>query len=174
MLAEQLYAWVGQALRAAIADRFRIDTVALDHALAEAVQVAYRGNGHEERQMLLSRDGEREEMERRLVAKLNAAGQLRPGYLIRALKERKLSLFENALAILGGFPVEDVRAAIGASSVQPLSLACAAVGIDRIVFPSVLAMVRELSGGRPLSAETPIGSTATASSPSPRPMLSRV
>lgn len=153
MLAEQLYAWVGQALRAAIADRFRIDAAALDRALSEAVQSAHRGQTEEERQMLLSRDGEREEMERRLVAKLSAAGQLRPGYLIRALKERKLSLFEHALAVLGGFPVEDVRAAVGANSTQPLSLACAAVGIDRIVFPSVLAMVRELNGGRPLALD---------------------
>ncbi len=153
LLAEQLYSWVGQALRAAIADRFRIDSEALDQAIADAVKAAHQGQPTEERQVLLSRDGEREEMERRLIAKLEAAGQLRPGYLVRALKERKLTLFENALAALGGFAVRDVRAAIDAASPEPLALACAAVGIDRVVFPTVLSLVRELNGGRPYGSE---------------------
>jgi uncharacterized protein (DUF2336 family) len=152
LLGEQLYSWVGQALRAAIADRFRIDSEALDRAIGDAVRAAQMGGG-EERQVLLSRDGEREEMERRLIAKLEAAGQLRPGYLVRALKERKLSLFENALASLGGFAPSDVRAAIDAPSPEPLALACSAVGIDRIVFPTVLALVRELNAGRPYGSE---------------------
>ena len=152
VLAEQLYAWVGQALRMAIAERFRIDSEALDRAIADAVKAAH-GQSGEERQVLLHRDGEREEMERRLIAKLDAAGQLRPGYLIRALKEGKLSLFENALAVLGGFSVRDVRAALDAASPEPLALACAAVGIDRVVFPSLLSLVRELNGGRPYGAD---------------------
>ena len=152
MLAEQLYGWVGQALRSAIADRFRIDSDALDQAIADAVKAAQSGS-NEERQVLLSRDGEREEMERRLIAKLEAAGQLRPGYLVRALKERKLTLFENALAALGGFSTADVRAAIDAPTPEPLALACAAVGIDRVVFPTVLSLVRELNAGRPYGSE---------------------
>ena len=152
VLAEQLYAWVGQALRSAIADRFRIDGAALDQAIGDAVKAA-QGQGAEERQVLLRRDGEREEMERRLIAKLEAAGQLRPGYLIRALKERKLSLFENALAVLGGFSVHDVRTALEATSPEPLALACASVGIDRVVFPTLLSLVRELNGGRPYGVD---------------------
>ncbi len=153
-LAEQLYAWVGQALRSAIADRFTIDSAALDKAIADAVTAAQRGRTCEERQVLLSRDGEREEMERRLIAKLRAANQLRPGYLVRALKERKLSLFENALAMLGEFSLDDVKAAVNAASPQPLALACAAVGIDRVVFPTVLSLVRELNGGRPYGGDS--------------------
>lgn len=153
LLAEQLYGWVGQALRAAIADRFRIDSEQLDQAIADAVKAAHSGQSNEERQVLLSRDGEREEMERRLIAKLEAAGQLRPGYLVRALKEGKLTLFENALAALGGFSPGDVRTALDASSPEPLALACAAVGIDRVVFPSLLSRIRELNAGRPYGSE---------------------
>jgi uncharacterized protein (DUF2336 family) len=153
LLAEQLYGWVGHALRSAIADRFRIDSEALDQAIADAVKAAQQGSPTGERQVLLSRDGEREEMERRLIGKLEAAGQLRPGYLVRALKERKLTLFENALAALGGFAIADVRAAIDAPSPEPLALACAAVGIDRVVFPTLLSLVRELNGGRPYGGE---------------------
>ena len=44
--------------------------------------------------------------------KLAAAGQLRPGYLVRVLKEHQLGLFEAALAKLGGFHVEDVHRAV--------------------------------------------------------------
>jgi uncharacterized protein (DUF2336 family) len=89
-------------------------------------------------------------MERRLIDKLHEAGQLRPGYLLRALRERKLSLFEAALARLGGFEVEHVHRAI-CSSDRPelLALACAAVGIDRSVFPTILQLVRAINGGRP-------------------------
>jgi uncharacterized protein (DUF2336 family) len=149
MLAEQLYSWVGQALRTAIADRFKIDASALDEALAESVVVAHRGPEEASRPFVTERDGEREEMERRLIAKLQAANQLRPGYLIRALKEGKLSLFEGALAALGGFNPADVRRACSSADCEALALACAAVGIDRVVFPTVLMGVRELNGGRP-------------------------
>lgn len=149
VLAEQLYGWVGQALRAAIAERFRIEGPELDAALAASVAQVQRGSGPE-KPFVTERDGEREEMERRLIAKLQAAGQLRPGYLVRALKEGKLTLFEGALATLGGFSPEDVERACSHADPEPLALACAAVGIDRIVFPSVLLHVRELNAGRPL------------------------
>jgi uncharacterized protein (DUF2336 family) len=146
MLAEQLYAYVGQALRGAIVDRFRVDAAQLDRALGEAVDTARRGP---DRATAPARDAEREEMEAKLVAKLSGAGELRPGYLVRALKEGRLSLFQAALAMLGGFSVNDVRRACAGSDPEPLALACAAVGIDRSAFPSLLVMVRELNGGKP-------------------------
>jgi uncharacterized protein (DUF2336 family) len=148
LLAEQLYAFVGQALRTAIAQRFRVDPAELDRALGEAVDSARRGT---DRRPPPQRDGEREEMEARLIAKLAGADELRPGYLIRALKERRLTLFQAAMASLGGFSVVDVRRACDATDPEPLALACAAVGIDRSAFPSLLLMVRELNGGRPAS-----------------------
>jgi uncharacterized protein (DUF2336 family) len=88
-------------------------------------------------------------MERRLVAKLEAAGELRPGYLVRALKEGKLSLFQTAMAALGHLPVSEVRRACNAPSPELIALACAAVGIDRVVFPTLLVLMRELNAGRP-------------------------
>jgi len=148
MLAEQLYGWVGQALKSAISERFRIDGPQLDEALAQSVSTAHRG-ADGDRPFVVERDGEREEMEQRLIAKLESAGQLRPGYLIRALKEGKLGLFENALATLGAFAPGDVRRACAFPDPEPLALACAAVGIARGAFPTVLVMVRDLNGGRP-------------------------
>lgn len=148
-LAQRLYVWVGQSLRSAIVSRFNVDAAKLDAAIAQAVREAH-GNAPAGNTVVWEREGEREQMEGRLIGKLHDAGQLRPGYLLRALREKKLSLFEAALARLGGFELEHVHRAV-CSSDRPelLALACAAVGIDRSVFPTVLQLVRSLNGGRP-------------------------
>jgi uncharacterized protein (DUF2336 family) len=143
--AERLYLWVGQSLRAAIVTRFKVDGAALDRALAEAVSNA-QGQlnvaGHR-----LS--AEQAEMERRLVAKLHAAGQLRPSYLLRALREQRLSLFLIALATLGGYPLEAVRKAVDIERADILALACLSVGVDRGAFSTLLSLVRDLNEGKP-------------------------
>lgn len=149
-LARQLYVWVGQSLRTALVGRFSMDAEALDAALAEAVREAHGGHPlDQDAATPLASDAERELMEQRLVAKLLASGQLRPSYLLRALREHRLSLFEHALATLGGFDPAQIRQAIDSDRPELLALACAAVGIDRSVFPVLLDLVRELNGGRP-------------------------
>lgn len=145
-MAEQLYGWVGQILRSAIVTRFRVDAEALDAALAEAVKEASARGASSPPPM----DPEQERMERRLIAKLHAAGQLRPSYLLRALRERRLSLFETALGTLGDYSPMAVRQAINAERPEMLALACAGVAVDRVVFTTILALVRELNHGRPV------------------------
>jgi uncharacterized protein (DUF2336 family) len=138
-LAEALYLWVGQALRQAIVSRFNVDTAALDAAIVEAIAQPPqpRTNGPEANEL-------------KLVEKLASAGQLRAGYLLRVLKEHQLGLFEAALAKLGGFRVEDIhKAVISRDRPELMALACAAVGIDRGAFPSILEMVRQCNDGLP-------------------------
>jgi uncharacterized protein (DUF2336 family) len=138
-LAQALYLWVGQALRTAIIERFEVDAAALDAALAAAMSEAPKPK----------RSGP-EAAEVKLVDKLAAAGQLKPGYLLRVLKEHQLGLFEAALARLGSFRVEDVhRAVMSPDRPELLALACAAVGIDRSAFPTILELVRQCNEGRP-------------------------
>lgn len=149
-LAGQLYQWVGQSLREAIGERFRIDETKLGAAI-EAVttrSVPTRPDA-EPKGLDEASITDREEMERRLVAKLQSAGQLRAGFLIRSIREKRLSLFEHGIAALGGFPITQIRAAILRPSPDALFLACAAVGIDRAVFPAVLEEIRKLSDGWP-------------------------
>lgn len=148
VLARELYGLVGQALRQAIGERFRIDDAPLSVAIDTAVASAIPGRSPPptENEPSLS---EREEMERRLVAKLQSAGQLRAGFLIRAIREKRLSLFEHSLAALAGFTVAQVRTAVGHSTPDALFLACGAVGIDRAVFPAVLDEIRKLTNGMP-------------------------
>jgi uncharacterized protein (DUF2336 family) len=148
-LALQLYAWVGQALRQSLADRFRLDPALIDAALAQSVGEAHAGAPDAAACGIVVRDDQREAMEQRLVEKLHAAGQLRTGYLVRALQEGRLSLFTHALTTLGRFEGDQVRRVIDSDRPELLGLACAAVGIDRSVFPSILEMIRGLNSGRP-------------------------
>jgi uncharacterized protein (DUF2336 family) len=150
-LALQLYVWLGQAMRQALTRRFRLDPEALEAAIAETVREAHGGiQPSDDGVLVVARAGEIEEMERKLVEKLCAAGQLRPGYLVRALREGRLSLFAAALAKLGGFEADQVRQALDASKPDLLQLACARIGVDRSAFPAILQMVHDLNNGRPL------------------------
>jgi uncharacterized protein (DUF2336 family) len=146
-LGSVLYTWVGQALRQALAARFQLDPEMLGLAMGDAVQAA--GAEPFGRPVHLERPEEREAMEERLIEKLDCAGQLKPGYLMRALREHKLSLFEIGLSRLAGVPLADLRAAIGSDRPDILAMACVAAHIDRSVFKTILTRVRELNGGRP-------------------------
>ena len=151
-LARRLYVWVGAALRRGLSERFRLDAAALDAALdaalAEAVNQAH-GDISPDVTPRTSREGEQIAMEQRLIDKLHAAGQLRPAYLVRSLREGRLGLFAAALAALGRFDIAQVRATLDSDRPELLALACAAVGIDRSVFPDILDMARKLNNGRP-------------------------
>lgn len=152
-LAEQMYQWVGAALRESIGARFEVDETRFGTAVYDAVEQVVR----RERSDTITPDTpEREEMERRLVAKLQAAGQLKPALLIRAVRERRLSLLIHGLSALSGFSVSQIRQALNASTPEALYYACAAVGIDRAVFPTLLAEVRKLNRGLPGDLGSPI------------------
>ena len=147
-LAEQLYLWVGRALRDSLTARFQLDPEKMAAAIEASLRAAHQGATNDDTPSVEQAE-DREEMEAALVEKLDAAGQLRPGYLLRVLRERRLPLFVFALARLGQFDVRQVRRAIDSNRPELLALACSAVGIDRSVFPTILDHVRQLNGGRP-------------------------
>lgn len=139
--AAKLHAVVGEALRSHLAARFDLggETPAAGVASASSDATA-------------DRDADRADMEQRLVQKLEGAGQLRPGFLIKSLREGRLGLFEEALARLAALPRGAAAAALRAQTPEPLALACAAAGIDRSAFPTVLSLVRRETGGAPPDA----------------------
>ncbi|MBW8304466.1 MAG: DUF2336 domain-containing protein [Brevundimonas sp.] len=151
-LAEQMYLWVGAALRQSICARFQVDEARLTPLIERSVYDARSGT----MQPAPANDEDRDEMERRLVAKLQAAGQLRAGYLVRAIRERRLGLFVHALAALGGVSVGQVREALAARSPEALYYACAAAGVDRAVYPALLNEIRLLNDGLPGDAGAPV------------------
>jgi uncharacterized protein (DUF2336 family) len=153
-LAALLYGWVGEALRNAIISRFPLDTLDLQRAVKDSVHDVRSDMGLSLVDDAADKDRslDRAAMERRVVAKLEAAGQLRPGVLVRALNEGKLGLFMTALAALAGVSTEDVRSAVDAEQPDTLLVICTLSGIDKGAFPSLLSMVRRLNEGRPASA----------------------
>ena len=146
-LAEQMYQWVGTALRQSIAARFEIDEVRLAGLVEQATTEAMAPSTTAPKTAPDS--PERDEMERRLIDKLHAAGQLKPGYLVRAIREKRLGLFLHGLAALSGLPAADIRKALADNSAEALYYACAAIGMDRAVFPAILAEIRHLNDGMP-------------------------
>lgn len=152
-LAEQLYQWVGAALRQSIAARFNVDEAALGAAVQDAVNGATNPTAVRQEP---ADQADRDEMERRLIDKLQAAGQLRAGLLIRAVREKRLSLFVHGLSALGGFAVGQVKSALSAPTPEALYYACAAVGIDRAVFPTLLVEVRKLNASLPGDLGEPV------------------
>lgn len=149
-MAKSLYSWVGQGLRRTLASRFRLDTKALDNSLAQAVTEAHSGAVNLAEEVRKGEpDPSQDQMEQRLVTKLHLAGQLQPGYLLRVLREGRLSLFVHGLTTLGRFEAGQVRTAIDGDQPELLALACGAVQIDRSVFPAILTLVRNLNGGKP-------------------------
>ena len=143
-LAARLFGWAGQTLRETLVERFHLDVAALQASLKAAPPSDPPGShAHPERA------DDHDAMEHRLVEKLDAAGQLRPGYLLRALRESKLTLFEIGLARLAGIELGELRGALARERPDMLALACVAAGIDRSVFKTILTRVRELNGGCP-------------------------
>ena len=145
-LALRLYQWVGDALRQAIGDRFSIDPARLAQALQSAALTASRDTAVA---WNAAPAPTVDETDARLVAKLHAAGQLRPAYLIRALREEKLGVFAHGLAVLGRFEIAQIRRALAGDTARPLFLACIAVGLDRAAFPALLTEIRKLNKGFP-------------------------
>jgi len=163
-LAEQLYLLVGRALRDALTSRFQLDAARMQAAVNEALRAAHKGES-DRIVAPVEVDEDREEMERSLIEKLDSAGQLRPGYLLRVLREGRLQLFVMALARLGKFEPGQIRRAIDTSRPELLALACSAVGIDRSVFPTILEHVRQLNGGRPGGGDEGVRRAASAFGP---------
>ena len=143
-LALRLYQWVGEALRQAISDRFPLDPARLAEAAREATHQAAAVEWG-----AVAAPPVADDLDARLVAKLHAAGQLRPAYLIRALREEKLGVFAHGLAVLGRFEPAQVWRALRGDTARPLFLACIAVGLDRAAFPALLTEIRKLNNGFP-------------------------
>jgi uncharacterized protein (DUF2336 family) len=160
-LGKVLYTWVGDALQKELARRFTLDPEAMKAAMTAAVDAAYEGKPSSGL-AIPAADPDRQEMETRLIAKLQAAGQLRPGFLLKSLRDEKLYLFELALASLAQMKTEQIRAIVASTRPELLALACAGVGIDRSVFPTILQLVRGLNEGRPAGGADSLRAVHTA------------
>lgn len=86
----------------------------------------------------------------KLVEKLAAAGQLKPGFLLRVLQQGQLDLFELAFARLLELDYRRAKRVLYEGGPRPVAMACRAVGIDRCVFPTVYNLSRQARRIHPL------------------------
>lgn len=146
-LAAVLYGWVGETLRRALTERFPDAALSLKEAVKATVNevrtaLDVPGFANDEA-------ADRTAMEQRQVKKLELSGQLRPGFLVRALNEGRLSLFIIATSALAGVSTDDLRSAMNADQILPFQVVCTLAGIDKTAFPTVLRLVQSLNGGLP-------------------------
>jgi uncharacterized protein (DUF2336 family) len=132
-LATRMCGFVSDALHGFITERFGIDpaTIRKDIAMASAEAHARmtHASGPE-----------------RLVSKLHAAGQLKPGFAVKALGQGQLDVFEHAVAKLIGVPAEAIVRLLKSGDAGMLALICQAIGIDKSVFATLFAQAETLRG----------------------------
>ena len=79
----------------------------------------------------------------RLIDKLSASGELKAGFLLRALRQGQTDLFDFGLAKLVNLPVLELRSRFYRGGPRAVALACRSVGIDRCVFNTVFSLSRQ-------------------------------
>lgn len=132
-LATRMCGFVSDALHGFITQRFGIDPATIRKSIAMASAEAHsrmtQASGPE-----------------RLVSKLHAAGQLKPGFAVKALGQGQLDVFEHAVAKLIGVPAEAIGRLLKSGDVGMLALICQAIGIDKSVFATLFSQAETLRG----------------------------
>lgn len=135
-LAARLYAVVSEDLKRQLAASFRIDNKTIDRALAESVDSLARGQVQAS-----TGDGLQ-----RLLDKLEGAGQLTPGFVVKCLNQGQIELFERAFARLVNMAPHLFPRFLYDYGPEGLAVACRAAGIDRSVFLTMYRITRMARG----------------------------
>ncbi len=137
--ARRLCAFVSGALKAFLTETHRLDATRADTLVAEAARAL---DAPPRREPATGAE--------KLIDKLAAAGQLKPGFLLRVLQQTQYDLFDLGFARLLELEVEVFREIFYAKGPSVIALACRAVGIDRSVFSTVLQNVSSRRNRSPL------------------------
>jgi len=131
-IAMRMYAWASSALRKHIVENFKIDPKLLDQELAHAVSSE------------LSRDLNDPHTQRlqELIDKLRGSGQLKAGFLLKALREDQIDLFRLAFARLADIEPVRMSKILAESELRIVALAVRAIGIDRSAFATIVQKLR--------------------------------
>lgn len=132
-LATRMCGFVSDALHGFITKRFQIDPAAIRKDIAVASAEAHA--------RLTNASGPE-----RLVSKLHAAGQLKPGFAVKALSQGQLDVFEHAAAKLIGVSPETIVRMLKSGEAALLALVCQAIGIDKSVFATLFSQAETLRG----------------------------
>jgi hypothetical protein len=134
-LANQMCAWVSDALKIYIQNNYAMAAKRVDVALNEATSAV---NSEPAGPMDAPADSAQ-----KLIEKLASSGQLKAGFLMRVLSQGQIDLFDLAFARLLGVDLSGFRSFFYEENVRHPALACRAGGIDKSVFATVFNLSRQ-------------------------------
>lgn len=132
-LAIRLFSWASVALKKHIAERYDIDPAVLEAELAKSVS--------RELSRPVPIDHNRARMLTSLVDKMRANGQLKPGFLLKAVREGQLDVFRVAFARMLDIDQATCDRILTGRDVVQIARATRAVGIDRSAFPAIVGKI---------------------------------
>mgnify|MGYP000336109218 CR=1 FL=1 len=141
-IAAQMYTFVADKLKQQILSRFKLDEATL---LSELGAAAHEAEALDDDIFLIDeKKDDIADVDLALIERLEQAGRLDTKFLMAALKEKKLSMFEYTLARMGSFDVELVRKAARQDNVYHLALGMMCVGMDKKFIPGAVGMVCQI------------------------------
>ncbi len=132
-LAERMSWWVSAALREHISGKFNLDLGDLDDAI-ETVTSEQFGEKTEELAPASKAD--------ELIERLSDLGELNPAFLIKALRQGEISLFEAAFCKLTGLKLKLLRRILFEPGGEALVLLCRAIDVGADTFAELFELSR--------------------------------
>jgi uncharacterized protein (DUF2336 family) len=132
-LAKKMYGWVSDALKHYIVENFNIDPAELGALVDETESELVEEVAEKAKKVSASQA---------LIDKLYKAGQLTPSFLLKALRQGEITLFELGIAKLAKVPPQVMRTLIYQPGSENLAVSCKAIGMDRSVFLAIYKHIR--------------------------------
>lgn len=133
-LAQRMYWWVSAALRKHIAQTFSVDMEAVDDAIEQSATSAIREDA-EARAKPSKTDS--------LIERVTELGELKSDFLIKALKQGELALFEAGLTRMSGLKLTLLRRILYEPGGEGLAMLCRAINIERQAFATIYELTRK-------------------------------
>ena len=137
-MARKMYWWVSVAVRQHIVENFSIDPSTIDDSIESVVKD--RIEDTDDAEGLVS------EAER-VAAEVSAHNKLTEEFLLNALADGEIPLFEASLAQAVGIRVKLMRRLIYEPGGEGFAMGCKAVGFSSQTFAKIFRLTREASGG---------------------------
>ena len=132
-LAERMSWWVSAALREHISERFSLDLGELDDAIETAASEEF-GTLHGDSPPNTKADD--------LVERLSDLGEVDASFLVKALRQGEISLFESAFCKLTGLKLKLLRRILFEPGGEALVLLCRAVDVSSDTFGELFELSR--------------------------------
>ncbi len=135
-LAQRMYWWVSAALRKHIAQSFSVDMEVVDDAIEESTGAIIKEDTD-----VRTKPGKPEDLVQRLVE----LGDLNADFLLKALMQGELALFETGLARLSELRLTLLRRILYEPGGEGLAMLCRAIGFDKQAFGTIYDLTRKAS-----------------------------